>query len=80
MGNGCSRADVIRCLKAHQVRVELEPVGDNLYTVSKNDFNEKICLFESVPMWIIQRFKSKMDIPIDHFQHPEKAEADNHEE
>ena len=76
MGNGTTRANVLRAFRAHQVTVFLvpNPEAPNLYSIEKDDFIEQIVLEEFVPMWILNRFKRLLDIPIRHFWNPEEAE------
>jgi hypothetical protein len=75
MGNGASRSDVVRALKAHKVSVFLENETTQLYALERGDFLEKRVLPEFTPMWILNRFKRLLDIPIRHFWKPEEAEA-----
>jgi hypothetical protein len=43
MGNGASRSDVVRALKAHKVHVFLENETTHLYALERDDFLEKRC-------------------------------------
>jgi hypothetical protein len=76
MGNGASRSDVVRALKAHRVSVFLDDGKTHLYALERDDFFEKRVIPEFTPMWILNYFKRKLDIPIQHFWRPEDAELD----
>jgi hypothetical protein len=66
----------LRALKAHKVFVGLHDPATNLYSLERGDYLEKKVLPEFVPMWILNEFKRKIDIPIHHFWNPEVAESE----
>lgn len=75
MGNGAARSDVLRALKAHKVFVGLDSAPTSLYSLERGEYLEKKVLPEFVPMWILNEFKRKLNIPIHHFWSPEVAET-----
>jgi hypothetical protein len=75
MGNGAPRSNVIRTLKAHRVFVALEDEAQNLYALERESYLERKVFPAMVPMWLLNEFKRKLDIPIHHFWNPEAAES-----